>query len=288
MFNLRYHVASLAAVFVALILGILVGVGLSASGITKQADLKAAKLQNADLSDRVSAAQAQIKSLQRTQNAFAIAYPAVMRNLLAGKRIAILFVGPIDGGIVQAIEKTLVDAGAGPTLRVLSVNVPIDAQKLDNALFAQGAQYAQLVGSDRLARLGSALASEFELGGQTPLWKVLSSQLVGERSGNARQRADGVVVVRSPAVKPQHGDTAGFLQGLYNGLAAAGAPAVGVEKAGTVPSAVPVFKDRGLSSVDDIDLATGRAALAFLLAGSAPGQYGISGDSQILPPVPSG
>jgi len=287
-FNLRYHVASLAAVFVALIIGILVGVGLSGSGITKQADLKLARAQRDAAIASAQSAEAQVTRLQRTQNAFAIAYPAVMRNLLAGKRIAILFIGPIDGGIVQAIDKTLQDAGAPLHIRVLSLNVPIDAQKLDNALFAQGTQYARLVGSDRLPQLGSALASEFELGGQTPLWKVLGSQLVGERSGNARQRADGIVVVRNPSLKPQQGDTARFLQGLYNGLAAAGAPVVGVETSETKPSAVPVFKDRGLSSVDDIDLPTGRAALAFLLAGATPGQYGTTGEEQILPPVPNG
>ena len=44
MFDLRYHVASLVAVFVALIVGILVGVGLAGSGVTKKADLKAAQL----------------------------------------------------------------------------------------------------------------------------------------------------------------------------------------------------------------------------------------------------
>ncbi len=288
MFNLRYHVASLAAVFVALIIGILVGVGLSGSGITKQADLKVARAQRDAAIASAQSAEGQVKSLQRTQNAFAIAYPAVMRNVLAGKRIAILFVGPIDGSIVQAVEKTLLDAGAPPPLRVLSLNVPIDAQKLDNALFAQGTQYARFVGADRLPQLGSALAAEFELGGQTPLWKILGTQLVGERSGNARQRADGIVIVRSPSVKPQHGDSARFLVGLYNGLAAGGAPAVGVEKTGTKASAVPVFADRGLSSVDDIDLPTGRAALAFLLAGAAPGQYGVAGNAQILPSVPSG
>ena len=44
MFDLRYHVASLAAVFVALIVGILVGVGLAGSGVNK-ADLSLMRLQ---------------------------------------------------------------------------------------------------------------------------------------------------------------------------------------------------------------------------------------------------
>ena len=38
MFDLRYHVASLAAVFVALLLGIFVGVGLSGKGFVSDAE----------------------------------------------------------------------------------------------------------------------------------------------------------------------------------------------------------------------------------------------------------
>ena len=38
MFDLRYHVASLAAVFVALVIGIFVGVGLSGKGFVNDAE----------------------------------------------------------------------------------------------------------------------------------------------------------------------------------------------------------------------------------------------------------
>ena len=38
MFDLRYHVASLTAVFVALVIGILVGVGLSGKGFVNDAE----------------------------------------------------------------------------------------------------------------------------------------------------------------------------------------------------------------------------------------------------------
>jgi hypothetical protein len=286
-FDLRYHVASLIAVFLALIIGILVGVGLSGSGVTKNADLKYARAQRDAANAKLAQSQAQVKSLQQTQKAFEIAYPAVMRDLLTDKRVAILYVGPKDQSIEGAIERTLGDARAHPPVRVVSVNVPIDAQALDNMLFAKGAPFAQYVGSDKLSTLGSALGKEFEAGGQTPLWKLLGSELVAERTGNVRQRVDGVVVVRT--VKAQTGDTARFLHGLMTGLAGTNAPAVGVEKSGTTPSAVTTFRDRGLSSVDDIDLATGRAALALLLAGATGGAYGTQADDvAILPPVPGG
>jgi hypothetical protein len=280
MFDLRYHVASLAAVFVALIVGILVGVGLSGSGVN-QADLRLAQAQRKDALKTANDYKNQRDQLRKTSDAFELAYPAVMRNLLTGKRIAVLFVGSKDGGVSNAIENTLNDAGADPPVRVVSLSVPVNAPDLDNALFAKGPQFVKYVGNDKLESLGSELGAEFASGGQTPLWKVLGKQLIGERNGNARQRVDGVVVVRTAA--PQQGDTARFLRGFYSGLASAEIPAVGVEKSNSKVSAVGVLQDRGLSTVDDIDLSMGRASLALLLAGAPPGKYGtrdVPGDAK--------
>src|SRR5947208_2102939 len=123
MFDLRYHVASLAAVFLALIVGILVGVGLAGSGVTKEADLKVAREERDSARRDAAARLAQLKQLGTTadtmQSAFQQAYPEVMRSRLKGKRVAVLYVGPVDGGVNQAVETTLLDAGASPPLRVL-------------------------------------------------------------------------------------------------------------------------------------------------------------------------
>ena len=55
MFDLRYHVASLTAVFVALVIGILVGVGLSGKGFVNDAERANLTRQIADLQrERVS------------------------------------------------------------------------------------------------------------------------------------------------------------------------------------------------------------------------------------------
>jgi hypothetical protein len=282
MFDLRYHVASLAAVFVALIIGILVGVGLAGSGVTKQADLNLARAKNDDLQANLASAQAQIKQLKQTLEAFQQGYPALMAGRLADKQIAVLFVGPRDGGISSAVEQTLQDAGALQALRVRAVDVPINAQDLDRLLGARP-PLAPYVGDDKLAALGQALGSEFALGGATPLWNLLGRLLVEEKSGPAKPPADGIVVVRT--VKPQQSETARFLSGLFTGLASAGIPAVGVEKSDTTPSAIPVYRDRGLSGVDDIQLATGRAALALLLAGAGSGHYGTADDADAVLPT---
>jgi hypothetical protein len=285
-FDLRYHVASLAAVFIALIVGIVVGVGLSESGVADKADLQVAQRERDDARAELADAQAQLRASAATREALRDSYPALMEGRLAGKRIAILFVGQIDPPVRDAVERTLSDADAPLPVRVRALNVPIDVEGLVNTLAASDPELAQFADTNELSALGRALAAEFVHGGETPLWNLLSTRLVEERSGGLRAPVDGVVVVRN--VKPQMGDTARFLNGLISGVAAQGVPAVGVEESDAEQSAVSVFANRGLSTVDDIDLSTGRLALALLLAGAAPGQYGINqetADDGVLPPV---
>ena len=285
MFDLRYHVASLVAVFVALIVGILVGVGLAGSGVNKT-DLALARAQRDNAAAQRDAAQAQLAELKKSENAFSLAYPELMNGLLSGKRIGVLYVGSVDSGVNQSIDETLQDAGAEPAVRTVSLSVPVNAQNLDTALFGKGAKYVKYAGAGNLENLGSALGSEFASGGQTPLWKALGSELISEQTGNARTALDGVVVVRT--AKPQRGDTSRFLRGVYSGLASAGVPAIGVENSGTKLTAVKTFRARGLSAVDDIDQTTGRAALAFLLAGAPPGAYGTGRNAGAILPTPPG
>ena len=76
--------------------------------------------------------------------------------------------------------------------------------------------------------------------------------------------------------------------GLYQGLARAGVPAVGVERSRRrASSAIPAFARAGLSTVDSVETSAGRLALVLVLAGAEPGHYGVgdSGDERILPPV---
>jgi hypothetical protein len=286
-FDLRYHVASLAAVFLALIVGILVGVAITRGGFVSKAERKV-------LNDRIAEAQhqrdaarqhsSQLEQDERAEKEYVTdTYPALMAGRLAGMRIAVVSVGPMDSGTRASVLQTLQDAGAPPPVRIRAIAVPVDLKALDHALAGRAA-LAKYDGSDRLPDLGRALAQEVVHGGKTPLWDALSSQLVEERLGAGRPAADGVVVARS--VKPQQGLTARFLDGLYSGLAGAGEPAVGVEPSGQSPSPIPAFERAALSTVDSIDTEPGKLALALLLAGGAPGHYGVrtTASDGLLPP----
>jgi hypothetical protein len=273
-FDLRYHVASLAAVFFALVIGILVGVALASHGLgnternrlERQIDVANANLNAAN--DRL----AQAKEENYADGEFVDkAYEAVMADRLQGRRIAVLFIGSVDGGLIKSINRTLTDAGAPQRLRLRAVTVPVDDKAIDGILDGRP-KLAAYVGADKLSDLGRELASEFVLGGDTPLWDALQNQLVEERAGSKRRSADGVVVVRT--AQPQADGTAKFLNGLYSGLAGSGVPVVGVETSDAKPSAVPTFRRHLLSSVDDVDTPVGRVALALVLGGAPGGSYG--------------
>ena len=290
MFDLRYHVASLAAVFLALIIGILVGVGISDRGLVDSAKTKFLQDEVASLQQRLdnqatqSTDQAHERAAERTF--INETYPALVRNRLKNKQIAVVFIGSEDSGTRSSVARALTDAGA-QQLRLRALNVPIDVQQLETALQGQPAAVG-LRGKNNLEALGRALGDELVRGGDTPLWNSLveATSLVEHRLGGSRAPADGVVVVRTAT--PQRGATRRFLFGLYEGLASGSVPAVGAEQTDARHSATDVYRQAGLSSVDDVDTPVGRLALVLLLKGASPGQYGVkdSAGDGALPPMP--
>ncbi|MFL5948454.1 MAG: copper transporter [Gaiellaceae bacterium] len=287
MFDLRYHVASLAAVFLALIIGILVGVGISGpvdSAKTKFLEEQVAKYQR-QLDQSATQSGEVTRDQQAARTFINETYPVLVRNRLRGKKIAVVFVGSVDGGIRKAVKGLLEDSGA-QQLRLRSLKVPVDVRQLGAALKSQSAAVG-LRGRKNVEELGRSLGEELMLGGDTPLWDSLtgSTPLVEEVVGGSKAPADGVVVVRT--VTPQRGATSRFLLGLYSGLAATPVPAVGVERTDAAESATKAFAQGGLSSVDDVDNPAGRLATVLLLAGAPPGQYGVKDTAdETLPPFP--
>ena len=217
--------------------------------------------------------------------------------------VGVLFVGPVDVSVRSAIDRTLSDAGAGSPVRLTAVDTPVDANELDTALSGDQvlAQYAE--NGDDLASLGTALGRELVDGDGTPMWSALSSNLVEEQSGDRTPPLDAVVVVRSWSPpedatveqEQQARPTETFVDGLLSGLQQSGIPVVGVETTTEDASAIDLYRQQGISSVDDVETLSGRVALALLLAGGASGHYGVkdSATDGVAPaldsvPAPSG
>jgi hypothetical protein len=274
-FDLRYHVASLAAVFVALVLGIFVGVGLSGKGFVSDAERENLQASIDALRAERDGAVARAAESDRRGEAldeFArTSYPELVGGMLGGKTVGILFVGSVDQGLAGAVRRTVGDAD-GRVALVRALRVPLDTEAADAALRSEP-DTRELAGVDNRERLGRELARELVTAGPNPIFDRLSKVLVEEQSGAANVALDAVVVARPGA--PQQGETGTFLAGLYSGLAAAPVPTVGIEKSDPRTSAIPVFRRRGLATVDGVDGAAGQVALTFLLAGARPGSYGV-------------
>ena len=286
MFDLRYHVASLAAVFLMLVVGILIGVGISGRGFVSDAERTRLNGDIADLRAQLDASNADVDDLRRRQKAAEDfvkgAYPALVENRLAGKRVAVLVLGSVDP-TVGYVERALDDSGAR-LVRMRSLTLPLRLENVEAAL-SEKPEFSGYVGDKQLVNLGRDLGRELVVGGKTPLWDALEGEIVEQRRGGLGDPVDGVVVIRT--AEPQAGASARFMAGLYDGPGSTGVPVVGVEPSRVEQSAIPAFQHHSLSTVDGIDTELGRLALVLLLAGPETGNYGIrdTADDGILPPI---
>jgi hypothetical protein len=286
MLNFRYHALSLVAVFLALVIGLLLGVAIGDKGLVSSAE----KDVRASLRGDVRNAQqqrnrAQDKVDQRAKFE-AEAYPALVANRLQGRRIALIELGGASERMWNLTRDAILPAGA----KLASISVirePLQLEALAKA--AKGTRYDTLdVDQTQLHSFGARLGIQFTQQGGGALLNAVRHDLLAQGSGDL-SGADGVVVVKDPTQLDGAAATIAqtFEDGLMAGLRANQIPVVGVEATDTDPSQVPWFTAHDVSSVDDLDDAIGRAALVFALL---PGQRGAFGQKPtanggLLPPL---
>src|SRR5262245_4788385 len=154
-FDLRYHVTSLAAVFIALLIGILVGVALASHGLGNS-ERKSLEDDVRRAQNRADALQATVDQLHKSSRADGTfvdsTYNALMTDRLKGKRVAVLFVGGVDRPIQSDIAAAIKDAGGRAAVRTYAVQVPIDPAAIDKRL-ANRPALAEYAGPDQLRNL---------------------------------------------------------------------------------------------------------------------------------------
>jgi hypothetical protein len=288
-YSARYHVASLAAVFLALAIGILIGAGFGdelvkggTEGLEKslKSDLDDARSENNDL-------RAELEQERDYSNA---TYPALVGRVLRGRTIGIVALG----GRPEAIRDDIADAlqPSGATIgEIAVVREPPDRDALAGTV--AGRHPGKITrDDDAFTAFARRVGRDLVVAGDT--YQRAREPLLLEFSGEP-SFLDGIVVVRDrPDDLSSQADTDvnDLEDGLLQGMSDMGIPVVGVQRTDSDPSSVGYFESHGLSTVDDIDLTAGGVALVFALHG-AQGNFGVgeNADSGLLPelfPRPSG
>jgi hypothetical protein len=291
MFDYRYHALSLAAVLLALAVGVVIGVAIGDSNLVSSAKSGIVH----DLSAEVSAAQreaGQLRAQLAGEEAFTNdLYPIAVHGLLSGRNIGLVFLGG-SSNRVNGLMRDTVTQGGGNLATVVAVREPLDLPGL--AQEAAGTRFSVL-GTDRsqiglqlVERFGVVVGRQLVSGGKLVGREFLSrvrGRLLSAFDGQLT-KLDGLVVVRAEptGMTPEQAQVSTtFESGLIHGATAAGVPVVGVELSSTEPSQVSWYKSQDISSVDDLDAAAGQAALIFALTGSH-GSYGTKPTADSLLP----
>jgi hypothetical protein len=282
----RYHAASLAAVFIALAIGILIGVGLGhkvVSGTTKNLE-QSLKSDLASARGRADDLQGQLNR----QNEFEQqAFPTLAGRVLRGDRIAVIALGALPDDIKGDVQEVVgPDSPTGAALaEVAVVREPPDLSAI-SAAAPKGSEGSKVT-RDRTAltsvakRMGRALV----FGG--PTFKRFRGAMLDQVSGRPGG-IDGVIVIRQqPTDMAQHqaSETATLESGIMAGLKGTQAPVAGAERTDTQPSSISFFTSNGATAtVDSVDLISGRVALVYALNGTE-GNYGVKATADRLLPA---
>ena len=302
MISLRQHAISLAAVFLALAVGVVLG-----SGMLSDTLLSGLRDEKSDLQNQINTLTDQKNVLNEKLSAAddfdSQVAGRIVRDALAGKSVVLFrtpdaedddvdalsrVVGQAGGNVTGTVSLTqeFVDANSAEKLRsvVNSAILPAGAQ-LSTALVDQGSQAGDLLGIALLINRNPAVPPADDAQRDTVLAALRDTGFLSykdERVG----AADTALVVTGGAL----GDDAGNQGATVARFAAALAPhgsgtlLAGRDGSATGTAAVAVSRaDSGMaaavSTVDDIGAESGRITavlgLQQLISGGRPGQYGI-------------
>ena len=280
MFDFRYHALSLVAVFLALMIGLLLGVAIGDQGLVSSAernvrdslrkDVRQANARSAEL-------QRELNQRDRVDEAI---YPLLVEDRLAGQRIGLIGLGNLPDSTIRAVRDALENTG-GRLSGVAVVGEPVPSGAVRSL---KGASDPPANGD--YTRLGRQVGATLVVGGKAS--KGSTGSVLSSSSGKLTG-LNGVIVFHAP--RDLSGDDAAttdaFEAGFVDGLKSGQAELSGIEETDTEPSQIQWFKDRGLPSVDNVDTLSGHAALVFVLLG-ASGSYGEKDSAQALLPNSAG
>lgn len=288
-YSARYHAASLAAVFLALAIGILIGSEFGGNLLNEtKKDLEQSL--TSDLDNARGEIDDLNQELEWSDDFGNEAYPLLTDSRLDGQRIGLVAFGELPSEITGSVEAAIEPTG-GKLVAVGAVRQPPTVEGLGRLLGEKG-KPAKGEREELLEDYGVAVGRQLVTGGR--LLNATQSELMSQSSGRFGN-LDGLVFFRgdlgdldsTEATESERLD-----QGIIKGAGSTKAKLVGAERVSTDPSSIDFFKDNQISSVDNIEQPAGKVSLVFALGG-AEGAFGVKDASdrvlpELLKPVKPG
>ncbi len=286
MITLRQHIASLIAVFFALIVGILVGVALVGSSEKRESILlskleaKFRKLweENRRLSERVKKLEEEVKVRERFEGQIA---PLVLAGRLEGRSIAVVFLGRMAER--EALLNALEIAGAKVVgeVEVRSRMTRVSEEVADRAASALSPEI-EVERSGPVERAAYALGAALARGLAPRILGLFSRKKLTKHRGSFGAPADSIVI--GCGERKGWGAGADLVDdSLVEGAMSEGAYVVACETVNLSESRVPFYRRKRVPTVDNVDTAPGRVALVLVLEGRR-GHFGVKPTAESLLP----
>lgn len=280
MYNLRYHIASLVGVFLALALGLVLGGLVVRQGYfdeQQSAIVSNLKKEFADLQETNNALQEDLEVQQQYSSAVTSDW---ISGRLTGMTLVILTSGD-EQEAVEAAQQAAKDAGATSVVVTLEKEgLGLDDDDVSAAL------QSILTTSTSLARdVPPALAAEWTSSfAPHPLTTALVDAGVLKISG-APDASLGFDILDLAA---RDGEPDSVALAITKAYADMGYTALAAEATGTATGvASTAFSKQGISAFDTLGTDIGRYTLVSLLSGGAPGLYSSSlPGARPYPPIP--
>ena len=273
MIDYRYHIYSLAAVFLALAVGIVIGTSFARSsppaemlrGTVRryEGDMRNLRNEIRKASEEADKAEAFAKTCQ---DFCKTVLPIVVKGKLAGRNVAIIRTGDYDeleGGVRQALEA----AGAQVTgVTIMSRSFPFDDnEKIAEALLECGITPGE-EGVEARDKLFSVIAETICTAKHSDVLPRLEEAGIAQFSGDY-YRYNALVVLVGGARTSAANAAETMDARLIAQFAKQGATVVGCEGSNAASSYVLEWHKTGVASVDNSETAMGQLALVYALNG---------------------
>ncbi|MDI6870041.1 MAG: copper transporter [Bacillota bacterium] len=292
--DIRYHIVSLVAVFLALGLGILIGTAALGERVLVQeqnrlierleSDVTRLTNERRDLQRELSQERAALRQADRFGREV---LPYLVADRLYGKQVAVIRLSPAPESRpgVDELQAVLRRAGAEVTTSLAFLEDPVQMDASHRAGVARILGVADPAAEGLPVETLRGIARELARGAPTLLTSYLVDAEMVAVTGGTKAPAQVAVIVGGAANEARAESVRTLDLPLIDALRGAGLTVAVVETTDVAVSLIKHYRTKGVLTVDNIDTPAGQVALVMGLAMGKTGNYGVKETARQLLPV---